>query len=69
MELTGEALRALRATVAGVVREAYRAGTERETALETALAAERAIRVRLELVLRERGLPAPTDPRPSEPPP
>lgn len=68
VELAGDAAAGLRAIAVEHTREAFLRGTEREVALETALAAERAIRVRLELVLRERGLPVPTDPRPSEPP-
>jgi hypothetical protein len=47
---------------------AFLAGAEREAQLESALATESAIRVRLELRLREHGISVPTDPKPSEPP-
>lgn len=68
VELTGEASRGLRALLQAALRETFLAGAERESSLETALAGERAIRQRLELELRERGLGVPTDPKPSEPP-
>jgi hypothetical protein len=47
---------------------AFVAGTDRETQLESALAAEHAIRLRLELELRRHGHAVPTDQRPSAPP-
>jgi hypothetical protein len=51
-----------------LVTRAFLAGTEREAQLESALAAENAIRLRLELLLREHGIGVPTDPLPSDPP-
>jgi hypothetical protein len=47
---------------------AFLAGTEREAQLESALEAALTIRARLENLLRERGIPVPTDPLPSDPP-
>lgn len=58
----------LQAPLRAIATRAFIAGADREAQLESALAAENAIRVRLELLLREHGIPVPTDPRPSEPP-
>ena len=68
VELVGEAQRQLRTLLASALREAYVAGAEREPDLESALATERVIRLRLERTLREAGLVVPTEERPSEPP-
>lgn len=59
---------ALHAALRACITRAFLAGCDREAQLESALAAENAIRIRLELLLRENGIHVPTDPRPSEPP-
>lgn len=69
VELAGEAQRGLRALLLGALRESFLAGTAREAELDSALALEHGIRVRLELALREAGLEVPTDPIESELPP
>jgi hypothetical protein len=58
----------LHSALRALVTAAFVAGSDREAQLESALAAENAIRVRLELTLREHGIPVPTERRPSEPP-
>src|SRR5690606_29961416 len=68
VELTGEAEQRLRAIAVTHTRETYLRGTSREASLESALAAERAIRLRLEALLRAHGIVVPTDRAPSEPP-
>lgn len=51
-----------------LITAAFLAGSERASALQLALDAEHAIRLRLELRMREMGEAVPTDARPSEPP-
>lgn len=54
--------------VRAIVTKAYLAGTDREAQLQSALQMENAIRIRLELILREHGIEVPTDPIKTDPP-
>lgn len=58
----------LEEVIHAVMNDSWADGAYNEADLRTARDAERALRLRMERVLRSHGLEVPTDPRPSEPP-